>query len=50
MIVLDTHVVIWSYLAPDKISRSAWDAIRVWIMRGTPSPTCFSRSPIQDDR
>lgn len=28
MIVLDTHVVIWSYLAPDRLSQKAWDAIR----------------------
>ena len=28
MIVLDTHVVIWIYLAPGKISHRAWDAMK----------------------
>lgn len=28
MIILDTHAVVWSYLAPEKVSRSAWDALK----------------------
>ncbi len=28
MIVLDTHVVVWSYLAPGKISPRAWEAMK----------------------